>query len=146
MTKKNDPVSVVTCVLKLGMGAALTLCLVQCSAEQDSDQSNTEPIASVESGVITNPHCGSVTCSSTTDCITVANWPLCAKTLSAQCHTVSHECTYQIKTDPACPCLERDVRHCNINATTGGVQICVANAGRTATYWDTCQATPVCVP
>jgi hypothetical protein len=50
------------------------------------------------------------------------------------------------KERPCLPCLERDVRHCNINATTGGVQICVANAGRTATYWDTCQATPVCVP
>jgi hypothetical protein len=146
MIKKHELVSVATSVVKLGLGAALTLALVQCSAGQDSDQSSAEPIASLESAVITNPPCGSVACSGVNDCTTVANWPLCAKPLSAVCHSVAHECTYQIKTDPACPCLERDVRHCNINATTGGVQICVANAGRTATYWDTCQATPVCVP
>jgi hypothetical protein len=146
MTSKHNLVSVVTSVLKLGMGAALALCLVQCGAEQDSDQGTPEPIASLESAVITNPRCGSVACSNLNDCTSLANWPLCAKTASAVCHSVSHECTYQIKNDVACQCLERDVRHCNINATTGGVQICVANAGRTATFWDTCQATPVCVP
>lgn len=146
MTSKHNLVSVVTCVVKLGMGTALTLCLVQCSAEQDSDAGSAEPIASVESAVITNPACGSVACTGTPDCTSVANLPLCSKALSAVCHSVSHECTWQLKNDPLCPCLERDVRHCNINATTGGVQICVANAARTYTYWDTCQATPVCVP
>lgn len=76
--------------------------------------------------------------------MTVAAWPLCAKTASAVCHSVSHECTYQIKNDVACPCLERDVRLCNVNATTPGVQICTANAGRTATFWGTCTACATC--
>jgi hypothetical protein len=69
---------------------------------------------------------------------------LCAKTASAVCHSVAHECTWQIKNDPACPCLERDVRLCNVNPTTPGVQICTANAGRTATFWGTCTACATC--
>lgn len=88
--------------------------------------------------------CGSVACTTTNDCTSVANWPVCAKVGSAVCHSVSHECTWQIKNDAACPCLERDVRLCNVNATTPGVQICVANAGRTGTSWGTCTACQTC--
>lgn len=143
MTSKNGMAGVIRYASSLSLAALLSLSLLQCSAEQPASEAELD---SVRSAVITNPHCGSIACSSVADCMTVANWPLCAKIASAVCHSVSHECTYQLKNDVACQCLERDVRHCNINATTGGVQICVANAGRTATYWDTCQATPVCVP
>jgi hypothetical protein len=108
----------------------LFLCLTQCASSP--------PLAPLTAA------CGSVPCSNGNDCITVANWPLCAKAASAQCHTVSHECTYQIKTDPACPCLERDVRLCNVSPTVPGVQICTANAGRTATFWGTCTACANC--
>jgi hypothetical protein len=146
MTSKNVVMGVAKRGLKLTIGGALALCFVQCSAEQGSDQADSEQVGALASELITNPPCGSVACANVNDCTSGANWPLCAKPLSAVCHSVSHECTYHLKSDTACPCLERDVRHCNINATTGGVQICVANAGRTATYWDTCQATPVCVP
>jgi hypothetical protein len=88
--------------------------------------------------------CGSVACVSVSDCTSAANWPVCAKLNSAQCFTATHECTYQLKVDSACPCLERDVRLCNVNATTPGVQICTANAGRTYTFWGTCTACQNC--
>lgn len=141
MISKHNLAGVAAAVVKLGMGALLTFSLVQCSAEQQAGD-EPEPLGSVQQPVTA---CGSVACSNGNDCITVANWPLCAKAGSAQCHTVSHECTYQIKTDPACPCLERDVRLCNVNPTTPGVQICTANAGRTATFWGTCTACAACM-
>jgi hypothetical protein len=117
------------------------LCLMQCSAEQTTGEDGTENLGSVASALAA---CGSVSCNITNDCNTPAAWPLCAKLGSAVCHSVSSECTYQIKNDVACPCLERDVRLCMVNATTPGVQICTANAGRTATFWDTCVACPSC--
>jgi hypothetical protein len=127
-------------VLQLGMGAVLALCLVQCSAEDEAID-GPEPLASLHQAVAA---CGSVACTTVNDCTSGANWPLCAKPLSAVCHSVSHECTYQIKNDTSCPCLERDVRLCNVSPTVPGVQICTANAGRTATFWGTCTACASC--
>ena len=127
--------------------AALLLCLVQCSAEQSSGEAGEENLGSVSQAVITYPHCGGIACMSSSTCQTVANLPLGADPFSATCHATSHECVWKLKTtDPNFPCLEHDVRHCNINPTTGGVQICTANGARTATSWGACQATPVCNP
>lgn len=117
-------------IATLVLALPVLLCLTQCAA-------------SPAPGAL-SASCGSTACSNVNDCTSGANWPLCAKTASAVCHSVSHECTWQIKNDPACPCLERDVRLCNVNATTPGVQICTANAGRTATFWGTCTACTTC--
>jgi hypothetical protein len=140
MTMKLDSMSVVTSMLKLGVGAALALCLVQCSSEQQRTD-EPESVASVQQALA----CGGVACSTVNDCTNAANWPLCAKIGSAQCFAAPNGCTYQLKTDPSCPCIERDVRLCNVNPTTPGVQICTANAGRTATLWGTCTACAACM-
>jgi hypothetical protein len=87
--------------------------------------------------------CGSVHCNTLNDCTNATNWPLCAKLGSAVCHTVTSECTYQLKNDVACQCLERDVRLCNVGGSPG-VQICTANPARTATTWGTCAVCTTC--
>lgn len=146
MTSKNDLAwGVAWSAVRTTALAAAALCLMQCSAEQSTTGDESEELGSVQSAVVT-PRCGGLACTGTPTCTSAGNVPLCAETVTAKCHSAINECVWKIKTDPNCPCMERDVRHCNINPTTGGVQICVANAGRTATYWDTCQATPVCVP
>lgn len=142
MIKKHELVKVVTSVVKVGLGAALTLALVQCGAEHQPGGDNAEPIASLQEAVMA---CGGVACATVNDCTNAANWPLCAKVGSAQCFAAPNGCTYQLKTDPSCPCIERDVRLCNVDPTTPGVQICTANAGRTATLWGTCTACASCI-
>jgi len=106
----------------------LLACLLQCSTK----------------ATVSSEHCGGVACSGVNTCQAAANVPLCADPFSAACHSVSHECTYKLKTDSACPCLEHDVRLCMVNTSTPGVQICTANAGRTATSWAACVACPGC--
>ncbi len=111
--------------------APLFLLLTQCSA------GSTPPVSS--------EHCGGVACTGTTQCTT--NVPLCAIPISATClPNAPRECAWKLNISGSCPCMEHDVRHCNLDATTGGVQICTANTGRTATSWAACQATPVCTP
>lgn len=88
--------------------------------------------------------CGSIACTSTTDCTSVANFPVCGKVGSAVCHSVSHECTWALKNDSSCPCLERDVRLCNVSPSVPGVQICTKNGAGTGTYWATCTACATC--
>jgi hypothetical protein len=140
MTVKNHLVGAAACIVKASMCAVLALCLLQCGAEQAPGDGH-EEVASVQQALA---NCGSVACTGINDCTSVANWPLCAKPLSAVCHSVSHECTWQLKNDPACPCLERDVRLCNVDAGVPGVQICTANAARTYTYWGACTACAAC--
>jgi hypothetical protein len=140
-TTNNSLWGVVWSAVRAAAVVPAALCLMQCSADQAAGDDGPEKVSSVTSGLAA---CGSIACASLNDCTSVTNLPLCAKSLSAVCHSVSHECTWQLKNDPACPCLERDVRLCMVNATTPGVQICTANAGRTATFWDTCIACPSC--
>src|SRR5690348_17227229 len=115
MTKEQKLVGALVSFIKLGAGAALALCLVQCSSEQQATD-EPEAVASMQQGLA----CGGVPCSTVNDCTNAANWPLCAKIGSAQCFAAPNGCTYQLKTDPSCPCIERDVRLCNVNPTTPG--------------------------
>jgi hypothetical protein len=113
--------------ITLALACPLLLCLTQCGSSS-----------------MVGASCGSVACTGTPTCTSAANLPLCAETISAKCHSATSECVWKIKTDPNCPCMEHDVRLCNVNATTPGVQICTANAGRTATSWAACQACATC--
>src|SRR5690349_17747609 len=129
--KKAAPRSVlsVSRITTLLASLPLLLCLTQCASSP--------PPAAGTAGC-------SVQCNTVNDCTNAANWPLCAKIGSAQCFAAPNGCTYQLKTDPSCPCLERDVRLCNISPGVPGVQICTANASRTATLWGTCTACTTC--
>ena len=131
--------------VRLAGGAALTLCLAQCSAEQPSSDGSEDNIGSVRESLVTYPHCGGIACTGLSQCQT--NLPLCAIPISATClPNPPRECAWKLNVSGSCPCMEHDVRHCNLNPTTGGVQICTANADRTATFWAACEATPVCNP
>ena len=109
----------------LVLACPLFLCLTQCSSSAVSAT------------------CGSIACTSNPTCTLPANLPVCAETLSAKCFTGTGECVYKLKTDSLCPCIERDVRLCNIGATPG-VQICTANPARTSTSWAACAACATC--
>ena len=110
---------------------ALSLFLTQCKG-------STPPSLGAE-------HCGGIACTGVTQCQT--NAPLCAIASSATClPDAPRECAWKLNISASCPCLEHDVRLCTVGASTPGVQICTANAGRTATYWASCVACPNCTP
>jgi hypothetical protein len=114
----------------LVLACPILLCITQCKS----------------SGALSAEHCGGITCTSNSNCGAGAVLPLCAEPLSSNCHSVTHECVWKIKIDPACACIEHDVRLCTVSGGGTGVQICTANPGRTATAWATCQTTPACTP
>jgi hypothetical protein len=142
MKKHRFGVRPVTFILRVASAAALTLCLVQCSAEQPTDGAGDENLGSISSAL---EHCGGVACAGSADCL--VNVPACASSTGIVC-TVGppRECIYKLNTgSSSCPCLEHDVRLCTVAPSTPGVQVCTRSSS-TATYWAACQATPACSP
>jgi hypothetical protein len=129
-------------VLHLAGAAALTLCLVQCSAEQPTDGAGYENLGSIASAL---EHCGGVACSGSLECQT--NAPVCASATGVVCTAgPPRECIYKLNTgSSSCPCLEHDVRLCTVSGGGAGVQICTRSSS-TATFWSACQTTPACSP
>jgi hypothetical protein len=118
-------------LITLVAATLLSLCLVQCKSSPS---------------VVGTEHCGGYTCTTNSNCMSGSVVPLCGDAVTASCQSVVHECVWKIKIDSNCPCIERDVRLCTLSGGGAGVQICTANAGRTATSWATCTATPACSP
>jgi hypothetical protein len=115
-----------------------TLCLVQCSSEQGEGENVGSVSAALE-------HCGGISCSGNADC--QVNVPLCAQSISATClPNPPRECAWKLAISSSCPCMEHDVRLCTQGNGSPSVQICTANAARTATFWDACIACPSCSP
>jgi hypothetical protein len=131
----------VTFTLRLLCSSALALSLLHCSAEQTQD-ANESGLGSISSAL---EHCGGISCTGTSQC--ASNMPLCAISTSSTClPDAPRECAYKLNISATCPCLEHDVRLCTLGGGGNGVQICTANAGRTATYWAACTTTPACTP
>jgi hypothetical protein len=79
-------------MLPLGTTAALTLCLVQCSAEQPGDTADEPNLGSVSQAL---ERCGNKPCSAPADC--TGSMPVCALTAGATCFN-NTECTYKLNT------------------------------------------------
>jgi hypothetical protein len=127
--------------VRLLASSILGLCLLHCSAEQPQDAKESD-LGSIASAL---EHCGGISCSGTSQCQTAM--PLCAIATSPTClPDAPRECAYKLNISSSCPCLEHDVRLCTLSGGGAGVQICTANAQRTATSWATCTATPACSP
>lgn len=126
----HPPSSRLRSFIKLLFAAPLLLALTQCGKAAPA---------------VGSEHCGGISCTGTTQCQTAM--PLCAVVSSPTClPDAPRECAYKLNISATCPCLEHDVRLCSLGGGSNGVQICTANAGRTATYWASCVATPACTP
>lgn len=72
--------------------------------------------------------------------------PACALSAGMAClQGPPRECVWRLNTSStSCPCMEHDVRLCDLSGSPG-VQICM-KASSTATYWGTCESCPSCTP
>jgi hypothetical protein len=84
-------------------------------------------------GEDTPPHHTAIPCEGIADCKDPATAPVCAYTLSTDCHATTKKCLYRCKNSASCPCLETEIATCNM-AGGGGM----AGAG-----YHQCQRVPL---
>jgi len=128
--------------LRFSALAAISLCLVHCSAEQ-ADIANEPELGSVSQAL---EQCGGRSCQGSADC--KINVPVCGVMSTAVCLIDSpRECVWKIDTTNSnCRCIEHDVRLCTVPGTgAAGVQVCT-RFGTTAADWSACTTTPACSP
>lgn len=144
MSKHRFVVRSFVFALRLGAAAAVTLCLVQCSAEEGADSANApEELGSVSQAL---EACGGRACAANGDCKT--NNPVCSVQSTSVClPDAPRECVWKLDTaNSLCRCIEHDVRLCTTSGGVAGVQICTSNVAHTGADWATCTATPACSP
>jgi hypothetical protein len=142
MSKYGFVPRIVVFAVRLGDTAALTLCLVQCSAEQPGDGVAEPELGSVSQALET---CGGRACGSNADC-KIGN-PVCSVQSTSYCLLdAPRQCAWKLDTSNAnCHCVEHDVRLCTLSGGAAGVQICTKTSS-TAADWAACTATPACTP